>query len=111
MEISKELAIFRVLVLAVIMLSVGFSTSLSVRSVSAYIVNLPVVLNNLTATSGSDTQVIGFAVSTTYYSCWVVYEATWSGAAGSAHSSIARWQQRIVQWQITTVFCGQVPVP
>jgi len=68
----------------VIILSVAFSASLTVRPVSAYIFNLQVAPNSVTATSGSDTQVIGFAVSTTYYSCWIVCEATWFGAEGSA---------------------------
>jgi hypothetical protein len=84
LRISKELTISRALVLTVIILSAVFSASISVRPVSAYFVNLQVVPNNVTATSGSDTQTIGFAVSTTYYSCWIVCEATWFTAEGSA---------------------------
>ena len=84
MRVARGLATSQALALTVIILSVVFSTSLTVPPVSAYFANLQVVPNNVTATSGTDTQVIGFAVSTTYYNCWIVCEATYFGAVGSA---------------------------
>jgi hypothetical protein len=68
----------------VIVLSVAFSSSFVLRPVSAYITNLRVAPTNLTAVSGTTTETYGFAVSTTYYGCWGVCEATWFGAGGSA---------------------------
>jgi hypothetical protein len=82
LRILRERAISRAL--AVIMLAAAFTASMNVQPVSASFANFQVVPNTVTATSGSETQAIGFAVSTTYYSCWIVCEATWFGAEGSA---------------------------
>ena len=65
-------------------MSIAVPASLAVRPASAYVSGLTVTPGNVTAQSGSVTQIIGFAVSATYSGCWGVCEATWFGAAGLA---------------------------
>jgi hypothetical protein len=67
-----------------IVFSVALSPFVLVRPVSAYVVNLRVTPTTLTAVSGNNTETYGFLVSTSYYGCWGVCEATWFGATGSA---------------------------
>jgi hypothetical protein len=81
---SRGITAFQTLVIVTIMLAAAFSATAALPPVSGYVNGLTVAPNNVTATSGTTTQAIGFAVSTTYVGCWIVCEATWFVAEGAA---------------------------